>query len=61
MQRFDGEANQTRIRIGTWEENGGICVGFEAVDRFSRFECQRVDLDREETRELLAWEEECSR
>jgi hypothetical protein len=61
MKCFNDQETKTFIRIGTWEENGDICVGFEVGIGFSELESQRVELSREETRELLALEEECSR
>jgi len=52
---------QVSLRITTWEDNSGLCVGFEAALPSQRFRTRHeVNLNQEETRELLAWEEKCN-
>jgi len=53
--------DDVRISIGTWEERGGLLrVGFQVTIERDRIQ-EPVGLTREETRQLLNHEEECSR
>jgi hypothetical protein len=49
------------LRISTWDDDDQVHLGFEVVRRSQRYGTRYgVNLDREEKRELLALEEECS-